>query len=207
VAAMDDRRKLAATSRDDREASLGYSEEERAQIALRVGELRRSWSRDGSTVPAPGTQHDDHATSGNGPEPIEIQPTAEERTRWETAAQSRGQTLEDFTVSALEAAAADVITLPALGNVTAELIVRVCQALCLHDPNDEQLAGVAESIGIDPQRFAMGVRGERMFTGLQLALIAEATDTTVYWLLTGQERRRATPRHDRRDAETPTTST
>jgi hypothetical protein len=192
VAAMDDRRIPAATSRGDVEASFGYTEEERAEIVRRVGELRRTWSRDGSSVPAASPRHDDHSDPGDEPESIEIQTTSERRARWVAGARARGQTLEEFAVAAVDAAATDAIMVSAPDDVNAELIARVCQALCLHDSDDEQLAGVAESVGIDPERLAKAVRGERMFSGLQLALIAEASDTTVDWLLTGQQRRRLT---------------
>jgi hypothetical protein len=37
------------------------------------------------------------------PEPIEIQPTAMQRARWETAAEACGQTLEEFLIAAANA--------------------------------------------------------------------------------------------------------
>lgn len=74
--------------------------------------------------------------------------------------------------------------------MNAELIDRVRQVI---GSTGENQNSIAERIGIAPDKLSKSLNGVRRFTSLELALIAEAGETTVDWLLTGREARTLAP--------------
>lgn len=68
-----------------------------------------------------------------------------------------------------------------------DLVARVSGVL---DATGLKANELAAQIGLDPSKFSKSMNGKRNFTSLELALIAEAGETTVDWLLTGRAQRR-----------------
>lgn len=72
------------------------------------------------------------------------------------------------------------------------VIVRVRAALAVSGQSVETLTLDGEPITEDRRvRFAQALAGSRLFSSLDLAIIADSTGTTVDWLISGNER--ATP--------------
>lgn len=57
------------------------------------------------------------------------------------------------------------------------------------DETGEQQRTIAERIGIDPTKLTKSLSGNRRFTSLELALLAQLGNRTVDWLLTGRSSR------------------